>query len=178
MATVEVINSSSSTSASSEEAYVPLDIKIEQLNIIAIWNFKDTANTDHICTICRSHVMAPPFENTQRGSLVCNITQGKCGHCFHEECINAINKKGQAICPIDKTTWITSKKLDMSTFWKQLKMQQSSNNNTSNNTSNNTFKNTFKNMCNKEDPLITHGSIDKLMTKIHKKGIPVPTTTK
>jgi RING-box protein 1 len=71
-------------------------IKIKNMNIISSWSYVSDTNTD--CTICRESINNNSIYATEKG-IISEISKGKCGHFFHNECINPwliSNKK----CPI------------------------------------------------------------------------------
>ena len=71
-------------------------IKIKNMNIISSWSYVSDKNMD--CTICRESINNNSIYAIEKG-IISEISKGKCGHIFHNECINPwliSNKK----CPI------------------------------------------------------------------------------
>ena len=65
----------------------------------AFWTFKTTVTE---CPICKSHFEEPCLtcvNDHVKGDLICDVTKGKCGHCFHKHCIDKWLLKS-TICPI------------------------------------------------------------------------------
>lgn len=71
-------------------------IKINNMNIISSWSYVSDKNTD--CTICRQSINSNSIYAIEKG-IGSEISVGKCGHLFHNECITPwlhTNKR----CPI------------------------------------------------------------------------------
>ncbi len=71
-------------------------IKINNMTIISSWSYVSDKNTD--CTICRQSINTDSIYAMEEGfkSKVCS---GRCGHIFHNECIEAWLKSNKR-CPI------------------------------------------------------------------------------
>jgi RING-box protein 1 len=70
------------------------------------WSFKTSGNE---CNICKQHYEEPCLDCTTThvgGELICDITRGKCGHCYHKHCINKWLTNSN-ICPICSTPYVT-----------------------------------------------------------------------
>lgn len=74
------------------------EIKILNLDLLFMYHYNNTEKTDHYCRICNKHIM---FTKTNKIKL----TQGKCKHVFHKDCIDDYIRKGNILCPIDLTPW-------------------------------------------------------------------------
>jgi RING-box protein 1 len=71
------------------------------MNIISSWSYVSDKNTD--CTICRQSINADSIYAIERG-IKSHVISGRCGHIFHNECINPwlnTNKR----CPICSETY-------------------------------------------------------------------------
>ncbi len=71
-------------------------IKINDFNLITSWSYNIDKNTE--CTICRQHLNCDSIYAIDKG-ITSQISEGKCGHMFHKECIHPwliSNRK----CPI------------------------------------------------------------------------------
>lgn len=79
-------------------------ISIESLNILGSYSLIPGGNTNSECSLCRRNLLAPSFEDLQKGNLNIVNSLGKCDHIFHKACIDAYCKKSLS-CPIDGTTW-------------------------------------------------------------------------
>ena len=107
------------------EVIKPVDMnpKIEIISWqpIAFWKFKTTTTE---CPICKehfeSHCTSCVHENTTKGHIDCDITRGKCGHCFHKHCIDKwlANKKGS--CPVCSTPYEMDINMNSIETWKKL----------------------------------------------------------
>jgi RING-box protein 1 len=87
---------------------LPYSMKLTSWNPVGYWSFK-TSQEDG-CSICRNKFEEPCIEclcSHQKGDLVCNPSQGKCGHVFHKHCIDKWNVKS-SICPICVTPYATA----------------------------------------------------------------------
>ncbi|KAK8805339.1 hypothetical protein WA158_001996 [Blastocystis sp. Blastoise] len=83
-------------------------LEIKEWNAIAVWSYNSELDT---CAICRSKLMgqclecqSKPAGTYENDGDECKIVWGKCGHGFHQHCINRWLKVHQN-CPIDMTTW-------------------------------------------------------------------------
>lgn len=71
-------------------------VKINNMNVIFSWSYVSDKNTD--CTICRQSINNNSIYAVEKG-FVSQVSNGKCGHIFHQECITPwlnTNKR----CPI------------------------------------------------------------------------------
>lgn len=96
----------------------PQPMEILNMNVITHMDYSATESTNHKCSICRRHIMAPTYGDMEKGVMFSRLVQGKCNHVFHAECINTVAKETQS-CPIDKSPWTSLKYLDDSSAWKQ-----------------------------------------------------------
>ena len=81
-------------------------VEVESLNIIGTFSLKAGKATDGDCALCRQNLLAPSFDDLQKGNLKVMISLGACNHCFHKTCIDAHYNEGKNLsCPIDKTPW-------------------------------------------------------------------------
>ena len=94
-------------------------IEIESLNINCAYSLKVGAETNDDCALCKQNLLAPSFDNLQKGNLKVVITLGKCQHGFHKSCIDAYTEKQNLSCPIDKTPWNMLKTLTIADYIKR-----------------------------------------------------------
>lgn len=108
-----------------------ITIKIEKINFEGYYFYepKIDLNTydniddnndlkDNICGICQLNVHVPSFENTSENKNIVYeplLILGKCGHIFHNDCLQKWIKAGNTICPIDKVLWYTDHIIDSTT---------------------------------------------------------------
>lgn len=97
-----------------------INIELTNLNIMLSYNYKNSDITNHMCQICKKHIMAPTVDAKNSRDLNCNITEGKCKHLFHSSCIDNYIKAGNIICPIDMTPWNVNHIIDNSDTYKKL----------------------------------------------------------
>ena len=71
-------------------------IKINNMNIISSWSYLSDKNTE--CTICRQSINTNSVYAIE-GGFMSTISNGICGHLFHEECIKPWLKTNKR-CPI------------------------------------------------------------------------------
>ena len=106
----------------------PIKIELEQLNIVATWNYTQTANSNNMCNICKHHIMASPLEKINKGLFDTKIVLGKCKHYFHSDCIVNLHKKTSTTsCPICLTPWNEECELNANRNFKQLQSNTVSN---------------------------------------------------
>lgn len=95
-------------------------IEIINWSPFAVWNFK-TSGTE--CHICKQHYEEPCLNCSSthvNGELVCFVSRGKCGHCFHEHCIGKW-LSSSTICPICSTPYSNDiKNLANNEEWKKI----------------------------------------------------------
>jgi len=80
-------------------------VEIVNIDFFASWKYR----TNHSeCQICRENFESPCIDciSSQKNKIICHVTQGKCGHCFHKHCIEQWTKTS-SICPICKTPYET-----------------------------------------------------------------------
>ena len=95
-------------------------IEILNLNIVLGYNYKNSHITNHMCQICKSHIMAPTYESKNSCDLNCSIIEGKCKHLFHKQCLDKYIKSGNIVCPIDMTSWNNDHEVDCQESYKKL----------------------------------------------------------
>src|SRR5579885_1323444 len=81
---------------------IKYSIEIINWSPFGIWNFKTTGSE---CPICKLHYEESCLtcnEEHSQGELICEVSRGKCGHCFHKHCINKW-LSSSSICPICST---------------------------------------------------------------------------
>lgn len=86
----------------------------EAICLVGNWSYKTETDT---CSLCREHLTIPP---TGTNSL--NIVEGRCGHVFHEYCINKWKSNGvvnttNTTCPSDNTEFIICKTYRQDMDW-------------------------------------------------------------
>lgn len=75
---------------------------VSDVKLLCSWSYNLTSNND--CTICRCNLNLTSLYNCENGNQS-YITEGVCGHLFHNECINLwINKNSH--CPLCYNKWI------------------------------------------------------------------------
>lgn len=101
----------------------PIDplIKIISWSPQATWTFKATS---HECQICRETLVnscTNCLANHNQGELICNVSKGNCGHCFHKHCIDQwlSNHSNCPICSIPLN--ISVKNMNNDDDWKKIK---------------------------------------------------------
>lgn len=59
------------------------------------------------CTICNETLTlcCSTCQDSVTNNIVCHVSMGKCGHCFHHHCISRWIEEGGGTCPLDKTIW-------------------------------------------------------------------------
>jgi len=93
-----------------------IDFSLDAIFLIGKWNY-DTTNED--CSLCRTSLtMPPPGGNIQDA----NVVEGRCGHAFHESCINkwkaeGIKNKKNTACPEDNSEFIVKKRYHDDPNW-------------------------------------------------------------
>lgn len=70
---------------------IPIKYNVSKLNYKIITSPKYFNATNNICEICKQSLYDKKV-----------VIVGVCHHCFHEECIQKLDKKS---CPIDGTVW-------------------------------------------------------------------------
>jgi hypothetical protein len=80
-------------------------IEIESLSLVGAYALKAGKATDDECSLCRQNLLAPSFEDQQKGNLKVLNSLGACNHVFHKTCIDAHYAKDNLACPIDRTPW-------------------------------------------------------------------------
>ena len=70
------------------------------------------------CVICKRSLYDPSYDQITDNSKLQNsqeIIIGKCGHCYHSDCMGKWLNAGNKICPIDKVEWQTHRIADSMT---------------------------------------------------------------
>ena len=83
-------------------------------------NYIDTSETknDKDCVICKRSLYEPSYDQITDNSKLQNeqeIIIGKCGHCYHHDCMQKWLNSGNKNCPIDKVEWHTHRVADSMT---------------------------------------------------------------
>jgi hypothetical protein len=104
---------------------------------LEVKNYIDTneTNNDKDCVICKRSLYEPSYDQITDNSKLQNeqeIIIGKCGHCYHHDCMQKWLNSGNKNCPIDKVEWHTHRVADSMT-----KLVLFNNKNNFNNSSNN-----------------------------------------
>ena len=92
-------------------------IEIVDMNILLAYNYKNSDITNHICKLCKKHLMAPIINSKDDINDIC--VKGKCGHLFHKLCIEDYKKLGNIVCPIDLSPWNTDHEVNKLNTFKQ-----------------------------------------------------------
>lgn len=87
-------------------------ITLKECTFVGVWEY-DLQHTK--CSICQINLQLPCAhctEKDQSGEIGCHISLGKCGHPFHEHCINKWLQDSNS-CPLDKVMFgFESKNID------------------------------------------------------------------
>lgn len=75
---------------------------INNIRVLSSWSYYLKSNTD--CTICRVNLNANSLYNQDKG-FDSVISEGLCGHTFHNECIKPWVDKNKT-CPLCFCQWI------------------------------------------------------------------------
>ena len=94
-------------------------VEVESLNLVGAYGLKAGKGTDDQCPLCRQDLLAPTFEDYQKGNLKVVVSLGACNHCFHKTCIDAHCSKSNLSCPVDKTPWTLSKVITIADYIKR-----------------------------------------------------------
>jgi hypothetical protein len=83
-------------------------------------NYTDTNETknEKDCVICKRSLYEPSYDQITDNSKLQNeqeIIIGKCGHCYHHDCMQKWLNSGNKNCPIDKVEWHTHRVADSMT---------------------------------------------------------------
>ena len=74
-----------STNKNLEQNGKDIYYKINNLKIVATWKY-DVLNEK--CPICHQNIMSPTQKSINDKIINGNVSVGKCGHAYHEDCIN------------------------------------------------------------------------------------------
>lgn len=78
----------------------------------------DETKNDKECIICKRSLYEPSYDQITDNSKLLNeqdIIIGKCGHCYHHDCMQKWLNSGNKTCPIDKVEWQTHRIADSMT---------------------------------------------------------------
>jgi hypothetical protein len=83
-------------------------------------NYSDTCETknEKDCIICKRSLYEPSYDQITDNTKLLNeqdIIIGKCGHCYHHDCMQKWLNAGNKNCPIDKVEWHTHRVADSMT---------------------------------------------------------------
>ena len=70
------------------------------------------------CIICKRSLYEPSYDQITDNNKLLNeqeIIIGKCGHCYHYDCMQKWLNSGNKNCPIDKVEWHTHRVADSMT---------------------------------------------------------------
>lgn len=82
-------------------------IEIVSLSFIAHWKFN---TSEEMCQICKEHFESPCLSCSEKQTeIICDVSRGKCGHCYHKHCIDQWLTKSP-ICPTCLTPYATDLK--------------------------------------------------------------------
>ncbi|ARF09149.1 RING-H2 zinc finger [Catovirus CTV1] len=93
-------------------------IDVLKLDILLNYNYRNSNMVNNMCHLCKKHIMSPIL--VSKDNLNCSITEGKCKHLFHTECIDKHIKAGNTLCPIDMTPWNVDHIVDHNNMCKKL----------------------------------------------------------
>ena len=82
---------------------------IKKVNIMATWSYHICSNTD--CSICYNSLSCSSVPDFQNGKDS-RIKVGKCGHAFHEDCLNPWIENNPR-CPICVSDWVDTTPVDL-----------------------------------------------------------------
>ena len=77
-------------------------IEILSTKLITSWRFNTTCQD---CVYCKNSLSQSSPDYYEKG-IISTIVTGKCGHSFHQECINLWLNKSKT-CPICRQKWYT-----------------------------------------------------------------------
>lgn len=97
-----------------------LNISVEHLDIMLSYNYNGSCITNNMCQLCKRNLMAPTHNSKNNCDLNCSVTEGKCKHLFHTDCIERYLKAGNVLCPVDMTPWNTDHIVDNNHTYKKL----------------------------------------------------------
>ncbi len=101
-------------------------MEVLKLDIVASYSYKpdmeivtynNTVEFTKECIICKRMLLEPSYETISNNKNMLNdndIVIGKCGHLFHEDCLNEWLKTSYT-CPIDKVKWCMHRMTDTTT---------------------------------------------------------------
>lgn len=80
-------------------------LRINNLNIVALWNFNSNVVSNKTCSLCRNNLMAPTQTEIDKKNIKNTVVVGKCKHAYHESCMNKWLSDSNVSCVTCKTEW-------------------------------------------------------------------------
>ncbi len=83
-----------------------------------IKKYTDEETNEKECVICKRSLYDPSYDQITDNNKLQNeqeIIIGKCGHCYHYDCMQKWLGSGNKTCPIDKVEWQTHRIADSMT---------------------------------------------------------------
>ena len=95
-------------------------IELTSWSPFATWKFKTTYSDCPICKVKLEQTCTQCESTHVKGDLICDVSQGKCGHSFHKHCIDKWISQS-SVCPICNTPYnMDIKNMNNTEDWKRL----------------------------------------------------------
>lgn len=82
-------------------------VTIKKWSPVFVWGYNTQSDT---CSICKNNLTEKSPNSLTDNSFMNKksvIIKGKCGHVYHNDCIESWRKQGSNSCPECSTPWIT-----------------------------------------------------------------------